>query len=112
MAYNRQCIYLIVDILANQIQHIMVCPNDASAIRFFSDSINQKGTLINLHPEDFELRHVGELGTGNEINADDNRTVMYGKTLKDLDHDSQDPSVNQARPLPTQPDRPTPRAPR
>lgn len=84
MAHQRLNIYIIFDALAQQIVHILTCANDAAAIRLFSDSIQQKGTLINTHPEDFYLRCLGTIDSANQVDPSDNRVVLMGATLRDM----------------------------
>lgn len=87
MAHLHLFIYIIFDALANQIVHIHTCANDAAAIRLFSDAIQQKGTLINTHPEDFYLRCIGSIDSANQVDATDNRVVLMGATVRDMHTD-------------------------
>lgn len=40
-------------------QGLHLFPHDAVAIRFFSDLVNDKQTMIHRHPEDYVLKELG-----------------------------------------------------
>lgn len=89
MAHQRVSIYIIIDLLANQIAHIFTSANDAAAIRLFQDAMQQPQTIMSVHPEDFCLRHIGVIDALNLVDPADNRVVMFGKTLVDISSDKE-----------------------
>lgn len=80
---NRS-IYAIRDTVAQDIiGGLLVFPHDAPAIRFFSDACAEKGSILNQHPQDFELLDLGQLETSGEIsNLHCPRLVITGAQWK------------------------------
>lgn len=76
-------IYAIKD-KATGFDRIFVANNDYHAMRMSSDSVNaeaQEKTLLQLHPEDYELYKLGNLNTDNgEIKPE----IKFMQNLKDL----------------------------
>lgn len=57
-------IYAIFDLVANQmVGSLILLPGDAAARRYFGDGVAARGSIISSHPQDFELRAIGELDT-------------------------------------------------
>ena len=54
-----QKIFAIKDLKMN-FGGVFVAPNRAAAIRLFADTVNNKGSMLNTHAEDFDLYDIGD----------------------------------------------------
>lgn len=82
----RTGIYAVFDLAAEEvIGGLHLHKHDASAIRMFSDGATAKGSILEKHPEDFDLLFLGTLdldeddcvpGIDREVRA---RRVLTGK---------------------------------
>lgn len=52
-------IYAVLDRPANSFGTPIFLPNEAVAVRTFSQAVNAKNTLLGLYPDDFVLCHLG-----------------------------------------------------
>lgn len=97
--FQKLYIYIIIDVLAEQLVLVYSAANDAAAIRYFSDFINQKGSLPNMHSEDFHLRCIGQLNESNGLDVHDH-LVYKGLTVKQAnEQDEFDYNNKPVRPL-------------
>lgn len=91
----RTGIYAIRDIVANAIvSGLHLHKADASAIRWFSDILNDEKHLVGAHPRDFSLVLLGHLVELDEDEAEERpfnyvegappRVVLFGSTWADL----------------------------
>ncbi|WNK12454.1 MAG: nonstructural protein [Microvirus sp.] len=53
-------VYSVFDIKAASYAQPFFSQSHATAIRAFSGAVNDPGTMLNRHPEDFTLNHIGE----------------------------------------------------
>ena len=58
--------------------------NDAPAVRYFIDGIQQEGSIVHAHPEDFELLCVAEIDDRRTTGYDDARVVVTGQQVKEM----------------------------
>lgn len=47
---------------------VLCVRNENEGIRYFGDLVNNRETLVGMHPEDFELRSLGKLETQDDGN--------------------------------------------
>lgn len=74
-------IYAIVDLRAEALVStmLMLFAADAAAVRWFQDGLTSEGSLLQKHPEDFELRHLGSVDDDGIIDAEGGfRVVLTG----------------------------------
>lgn len=64
---------------------------DESAIRIFSDAIQNDGNFVNQHPNDYEIRRIGTFNeTTGEITPEHPETIVTGaQVLAKLEQDRQ-----------------------
>lgn len=60
----RQFLYLVYDAKVQTYAMPYFAQTDAAAQRSFADAVNQDGTMISRHPEDFSLVVVGSVDDG------------------------------------------------
>lgn len=75
-------IYAIVDVKANQmVGGLMTHKHEAAAVRMFSDIANAKDTMIQRHPQDFNLVRLGYI-THDYALAPDYADILTGQNWK------------------------------
>lgn len=80
-------IYAIRDRIANDLVGmrmylLMVFRTPQEAARYFADAINDTTSILNKHPGDYELIHMGDLTDEGYIRStDDHDTVITGDAL-------------------------------
>lgn len=60
----KRLIYAVWDRTANDLagqNMLYMFPHDAPAVRMFQDVTNQQGTIVNAHPQEFDLICLGEI---------------------------------------------------
>lgn len=77
------------DIVANVYSNMMQVPHIGGAIRAFGDECRRKepGNPLAMHPEDYELWHVGEydddLGSGTWFPLEDRKQLAVGANYRE-----------------------------
>lgn len=79
-------LYAIYDRIANDLigramYLLMVFKTDAEAARYFADAVNDETSILNKHPSDYALIHVGTISEGGEITAEPKRIIITGDAL-------------------------------
>lgn len=61
---------------------LMVFRTEQEAARYFADAINDKSSVLNKHPGDYELRCLGHMTDDGYIRAtDDHQLILTGDTV-------------------------------
>lgn len=80
---NNGILYAIIDSVADAIVGgIQMHRSDAAAIRAFGDIAAADGTVVNKHPEDYELRRLGYIDTANDVQTDGVAVIITGAQWK------------------------------
>lgn len=69
-------VFSLYDIKAKVFQTPFFMQNQGTALRAFSDLVNDERSFVNKHPEDYQLYHVGDF--------DDEKALFTNKTPVDL----------------------------
>lgn len=57
------------ELIGRQMYMLMCFRTDQEAARYFADAINDKSSMLNKHPQDYELLKLGSI--------DDNGAILY-----------------------------------
>lgn len=71
-----------LDIVGMSMYMLMVFRTDQEAARYFADAVNDTTSILNKHPADYELIHVGNMKeTGELVPYGDPRIIITGDAL-------------------------------
>lgn len=94
-------IYAINDRIANELvglrMYILMCfRTDAEAARYFADAVNDTTSILNKHPQDYELLKLGHLDANDELTKTDRTLIITGDQLIALQQATQPQLVKEA----------------